>query len=130
VVRVLFTGSRRLDQEDRIARFVSVVVEGLAQRYGSGLVIVHGNARGLDRMVDGIARGMGITVDPFQADWDGRGKIAGPERNQRMLDAGVDLVVAVKPAFNWKLDRGGTEDMVRRAHDAGVMVYVVEPFLP
>jgi hypothetical protein len=43
-----------------------------------------------------------------------------------MLDSGVDLVLAFKHPFNWALDRGGTEDMVRRAKRAGVPTFVIE----
>jgi hypothetical protein len=40
---------------------------------------------------------------------------AGTDRNQKMLEAGADLVIAFP-------DGRGTADMVRRAHRAGIPV--------
>lgn len=63
----------------------------------------------------------------FPADWNRYGKAAGLKRNQQMLDEGKpDVVFAFKQRFNWKMDKGGTEDMVRRANLAGVPTYVIE----
>ena len=133
--RIIICGSRPpknlprsqvLEREARLWTWMSVVIRGLRETYGHPLVIVHGAARGVDQMAEGVCRSLGITTDPFPADWDGRGRIAGFERNQRMLDSGAIGVVAFKHPFNWALDRGGTEDMVRRAKAASVPTYVIE----
>jgi hypothetical protein len=51
---------------------------------------------------------------------------AGPRRNQRMIDRHKpDLVLAFKNGFNWKLNKGGTEDMVSRAIAAEIDYYVI-----
>ena len=60
-------------------------------------MLIHGNARGADRMADAWAWCRGVPREPYevpQGEWDELGKKAGPLRNQRMLDEGKpDLVV-------------------------------------
>ena len=85
-------------------------------------VVIHGNARGADRIADDWACRRGVPTEAYglpQGEWDGLGKKTGPLRNQRMLDEGKpDLVVAFPGG-------GGTKDMVRRAVKAGVAVHEV-----
>jgi hypothetical protein len=123
--RVIVCGGRE-PLGDVSVMLVRVILKGLAETFRRQLVVVDGGARGVDRMVDGMARSLGLRVETFPADWDGRGRIAGFERNQRMLDSGAELVIAIKHPFNWKLDKGGTEDMVKRATRAGVPTFVIE----
>lgn len=74
----------------------------------------------------------GLWLETYEADWANRPRyLAGPERNQRMLDEGADHVIAM---FAWgrsygATDRGGTNDMVRRAVKAGVPVDIYEAAL-
>lgn len=88
-------------------------------------VLVHGGARGADNLADAAGRSLGMTVEAFPADWKGKGRAAGPLRNKQMLDSGVDTVVAFKDGFDFTLQRGGTEHMVRIARDAGVACRVL-----
>jgi hypothetical protein len=53
------------------------------------------------------------------ADWNTHGRAAGPIRNQRMLDEVKPELVVAFPGGR------GTADMVRRAREAGVNVYLV-----
>ena len=63
-------------------------------------VIVHGNAFGADNMSGEFARGMGIRVRSYPANWNEHGKSAGPIRNEEMFraehrdDEPIDVVVA------------------------------------
>ena len=61
-------------------------------------VLIHGNARGADRMADDWASCRGVPREPYevpQGEWDELGKKAGALRNQRMLNEGKsDLIVA------------------------------------
>lgn len=122
--RVIICGGRDDDQCSSMCR---VLLIGLAERYRDNLVVVTGAARGVDSMADATARSLGIKTEEFPAGWTTHGRAAGHIRNQAMLEAGARLVIAFKENFNWALDRGGTEDMVRRAKAAGVPVYVVQP---
>lgn len=80
----------------------------------------------LDEILDdGEDLADGLRLETYMADWANRPRYAaGPERNQRMLDAGADHVIALfahgrvyGPGI-----RGGTNDMIRRAVAADVPV--------
>jgi hypothetical protein len=122
-IRALLCGSRDWDKPVPI----DVIVGGLARVYGPEKVtIIEGQARGADLMAAGAAMRHGVDHEPFPADWKGHGKAAGPIRNRLMLTEGKpDVVFAFKDDFDWTLERGGTENMVRIAKEAGVPVYVV-----
>jgi hypothetical protein len=83
-------------------------------------VLIHGGARGVDTMAANFAIGCGLKLEEFKADWERHGKAAGPLRNQEMLDAGPDLVVAFPGGR-------GTADMVRRAKSVNVPVIELLP---
>lgn len=82
-------------------------------------IIVHGGARGADALAEKEAQGLGLTTEVYPADWENDGRAAGPIRNQRMLDTGIDLVIAFAGG-------NGTADMVRRARKAGVEVKEID----
>jgi hypothetical protein len=82
-------------------------------------LIIHGAASGADSFAQCWADSRKIVALPFKAEWETKGKAAGPLRNQRMLDEGKpDLVVAFPGGR-------GTADMVRRARAAGIRVVEV-----
>jgi hypothetical protein len=120
-VRVIICGGR----DDHFYGFGPLVIDSLGRWYGQQLVIVHGAARGVDEEAGAYARSLGLKVEEFPAGWEKHGRAAGHIRNQAMLESGADAVIAFKRNFNWALDRGGTEDMVRRAKEAGVPAWVV-----
>lgn len=114
---VLVCGSRYLVGEHRIPimRRLGALVPGLR-------LVIHGAAPGADSFAAWWAKGAGVPVRAFPADWKTHGPRAGPERNQQMLDEGEpDLVLAFHT--DPKLGRG-TADMVRRARAAGVPVEI------
>lgn len=79
--------------------------------------VVHGLCpTGADAMAADWAASRGIPCTGFMAEWGAVGRRAGPLRNQRMLDYGVDGVIAFPGG-------AGTADMVRRAKSAGVTVW-------
>lgn len=85
-----------------------------------GLVIVHGGARGADRLAGAWAHDRGVTEEIHPADWAAHGRAAGPIRNAEMLASGVDLVLA----FRSPGESRGTDHMVSIARKAGVGVEV------
>jgi hypothetical protein len=101
------------------------------------LTVLEGGARGADRIAGQWAaprRMHGVAWVRFDARWDdyplGQRWRAGHDRNQDMLDyllatTGEKMVLAFKSDFDWTLAKGGTEDMVRRAKEAGVRGVVV-----
>jgi hypothetical protein len=66
---------------------------------------------------------LGVTVEPHLADWKGLGNIAGPRRNQEMVQAGADLWVALHRSIETSKV---TRDCVREALAAGIPVWLIE----
>jgi hypothetical protein len=94
-------------------------LDAVMRETGVGLLI-HGGAKGADTFAEMWAREHAVPYLAFPAQWHIRGRAAGPERNQRMLDVGKpDRVLA----FHRDLENAkGTGDMVRRARAAGIEV--------
>jgi hypothetical protein len=110
-MRVLVCGGRDYNN-------AKSVFEGLdmLHSYRTISAIIHGAARGADRLAGEWARTRNILTTEFPADWDHHGRSAGPIRNQRMLDEGLPDLVAAFPGG------AGTEDMITRARAAGIKV--------
>ncbi len=122
-MRVLVCGSRTYNNDWPLAAALDWL------RKAPTLTVIHGAARGADRQFGDLAAIRGAEVLDYPADWDKHGKAAGFIRNQRMLDEGKpELVVAFidKPLAESK----GTADMVCRAKQAGIPVYVIETITP
>jgi hypothetical protein len=77
--------------------------------------VLHGDARGADRMAAASAIQLGYDVVAFPADWETHGKRAGILRNLQMLDERPDLVVAFG-------DGRGTSHTVGEAEKRGIPV--------
>ena len=114
--RVLVTGSREYRGNEVLREFSL-----LAMEHGrENLVIVHGAHRsGADALARLAARALGIREEPHPADWKRWNKKAGPIRNQEMVDAGADVVLAF---FATLAQNRGTWDCVTRAEIAGIPV--------
>src|ERR1700677_2668197 len=85
--------------------------------------VIHGGARGADKMGGKWFTDRHIPERVFKANWELHGKAAGPIRNQQMLDEGKpDLVIAF-PGGN------GTRDMIQRAKKAGIRVIEINESL-
>jgi hypothetical protein len=85
------------------------------------LTIIHGDARGADRLAGEWARERGVPVRAFPADWNQHGKNAGPIRNAQMIREGQPDAVVAFPGGR------GTDDMVRQASRAGITVLRITP---
>lgn len=83
--------------------------------------ILHGAARGADTLAGEWARANRIPCRPMPADWPRFGRMAGPVRNQQMLDEhpGHVLLVVAFPGGR------GTLDMMTKARAAGIPVLQV-----
>jgi len=84
-----------------------------------GTVVMHGGARGADRMAATIAAGLGLQVEEYPADWKGLGRSAGITRNLAMLAEQPDLVLAF-----WRDESTGTGHTVGVALRRGITVEV------
>lgn len=113
--RVIFSGSRDWKHE-------TSVVEALVNLDPDEWIVVHGAAKGLDKLADEYARAMGFEVESYPAKWAEYGNAAGPIRNRLMLSReNVQLVIAFPMPQSV-----GTVDMIEIAEAADVPVVVME----
>lgn len=120
-MKVLVCGGRDYNDYDRVRS----VLDSVCDEFGlwdegtflpEDITIIHGGARGADRLADEWAMANWVPIEEYKAEWDKYGKSAGHRRNQEMLDkAKPDLVIAFPGGR-------GTADMVRRAKEAGIEV--------
>lgn len=82
-----------------------------------GTTVMHGGARGPDRLAGAYAESLGFEVEEYRADWKGLGKRAGIIRNLDMLDAGPELVIAF-----WDGESAGTKHTITEARKRGIPV--------
>lgn len=136
--RILVTGSRSWDDSQLLADTLLDTWHDATQLGYDSIVVIHGGADGADTLADLWARGNGLEVETHPADWDhcgpdcppghrktsSRGEYcptAGPRRNQRMVAAGADLVLAFP-----KGRAAGTRDCMRRAQQASLTVRTID----
>jgi hypothetical protein len=109
---VAVVGSRDFADLGRVRRFIGSLP--------SGVVVLSGGARGVDRCAIDTARARGLRCLEYFADWDRDGlHFAGRIRNQRVAER-CDRMVAF-----WNGRSTGTQDAFTRALDLGrhVVVY-------
>ena len=82
--------------------------------------VLHGAARGADRLAGEAATSLGLWVEEHPADWERYGKRAGYIRNAEMLDRGPDLVLAF-----WDGESKGTLHTMKEAQRRGIPVEVI-----
>ena len=111
---VLVCGGRTYDD--------NIKLSAILDAYGPQIsLLIHGGARGADKLAGEWAERHGVPVRVFPANWDQQHSSAGPIRNQQMLDQGKPDMVIAFPG-----DRG-TADMVKRAKIARIKVREVDP---
>jgi len=87
-----------------------------------GSTVVHGGARGADRLAGEIARTLGFEVHEMPAHWfrnETFNRRAGLERNIAMLETKPDLVIAF-----WKDGSTGTAHTIEQATRRGIALEV------
>lgn len=133
-MRVIVTGSR--DWTDRQA--VHDALNEVYRTYGP-VVLVHGDcSTGADAMAhewyEFARRLVPVNEERFRAAWEARGKAAGPERNERMVKAGAQLLLAFTGPCTREHctqpqphDSHGTASCVELAREAGVEIKEFRP---
>ena len=142
-LRILVTGGRDYADAARVEAELAAAVEA---RLGPGadpgtVVLVHGDASGLDRLAAVAGKRLGFQVEPHPADWAGPCRptcpappttshrrqrrdgtdwcpAAGVYRNAEMVELGADLAI-VFPGGR------GTADCARRIRPAGIEIHEV-----
>ncbi len=113
-MRILVCGSRDFEP-------VSKIVTRVAQ-LPTDTTVIHGDARGADRIAANVADSLGLGVEAYPADWKRHGRRAGIERNLLMLDgADPDRVLAF-----WDGKSRGTAHTIREAQRRGIPVEIVQ----
>lgn len=134
-MRVIVTGDRNWYAPE----LAEEVLNRLLARYGSGLVIVHGGATGIDRSFAEACGDLGVEQEAHPARWeeldhpdaliryDKRNRPynanAGPVRNAEIVATGAEMCLAFHRAIGASK---GTKDCVRRAIGAGIPTYLVD----
>lgn len=78
-------------------------------------MVIQGGSTGADELARKLAHISGIPHKTYRADWDEYEKAAGPIRNEKMLNAHPDAIVAMPGGR-------GTADCVRRSRRKGMAV--------
>lgn len=109
-MRIIVTGSRRWSSLQAAFPVLQYLFDALEPT-----AIVQGGAAGVDLAAKIAAFELNLPCETYPANWEELGNKAGPFRNQRMVDAGADLVIGF-PAQ----DSRGTWDCLNRAKKAGI----------
>lgn len=115
-MKVLITGGRDFDD-------IVLLTETLNRLHTdlSFTCLIHGAAKGADRLAGQWAQDNGVEEIACPADWKRHGRGAGPARNKQMLEVHKpDLVVAFPGGK-------GTSHMVGLAQKAGTRVVFATP---
>lgn len=117
-MRVLIAGATAWDNADAIRRELSELPPEA--------VVVHGDSPGADALAGEVARELQLRVEPFaksSEDYRRYRRGAWKALNERMLAAGIELVLAFHPAVE---KSKGTKHLVGLATAAGVPVRIIE----
>jgi hypothetical protein len=117
-MKALVTGGRDFADAEYVAKVLDSIHDKEPFRE-----VIHGDARGLDRIAGAWATMNGINVRAMPADWARHGRAAGPQRNARMLLQKPDVLIAFPGGK-------GTADMVQKATLAGVRVVFATDVVP
>ena len=115
-MKILFCGARDYKRGDVVRRVMLL----LLKKY-KDYVVIHGDAKGADRLAGFYGKEFDLEVQVFPANWEKHGKSAGPIRNRQMLDQNPDMVVAFHPFIR---NSKGTKDCVMEARRRGIEVRI------
>jgi YspA, cpYpsA-related SLOG family len=111
-MRVLICGDRNWTDRRRIGWYLKTLP--------IGSVVIHGNAPGVDRIADELARELGLEVIAYPAQWWRYGRAAAPLRNKQMIDEGrPDKVAYAHDELDASIE---TKMMLSQARNAGIPV--------
>ncbi|HEY7424602.1 MAG TPA: SLOG family protein [Gemmataceae bacterium] len=116
-MRVIVTGSTTWIDAEAIRRELS--------KLPPESTVVHGDSPGVDALAGQVARKLGLVVEAFAKQTDdyrhyGRG--AWKRLNERMLESGVDLVLAFHPEWGEPGKARGSGHLAKIAEKHGVEV--------
>jgi hypothetical protein len=118
-MKVLVCGSREWDNPHIIWDALSALREFYPD---DDIELIHGDARGADKIAGNAAKALGMSVTPVPAEWEKFGKVAGPMRNKEMLGMNPDTVLA----FRCDGKSPGTDHMVKLAVRSKIPVRIID----
>lgn len=117
---IIVCGGRNFGSRERVFKYL----DSIHAKNPIGTLVHGGCSTGADQFADAWAKTRGVYVKVYVADWQGEGRAAGPNRNERMArDSGAELLVAFSGGR-------GTIDMIRRATNHGMRVRFVDGWCP
>lgn len=121
VTYILVTGDRDWPEKDysRILAYFTKAAET------GPFVLIEGECRGADLQARRAAEALKMPVIPMPADWEKKGKSAGPIRNRAMIDLLIGMRDAGHPAimvyFHDRLETSrGTKNAISQAAKLGI----------
>ncbi|KIA73445.1 hypothetical protein ANMWB30_23720 [Arthrobacter sp. MWB30] len=141
--RILVTGSREWRDEATVEQALdgALALLGTVLTEEAGMTLVHGDARGLDRLAAAAAAGRGWQVEGYPAQWGTHTSacpawhvspapkpscaMAGHRRNHEMIALGADLVIAFPMGTESSGQSRGTWGCTHTAIKAGLPTLVV-----
>lgn len=119
-IRLCVAGSRKITDQTFVFSEIQKMIETLDKENPSEIIIVEGEAPGVDRLAKDYAKLSGFKYRPMPADWDRYPKMAGFIRNQFQAMYSTHLLALIAE------DSPGTKDMINRAAKESLMVKIVE----
>jgi hypothetical protein len=115
---ILVTGAREWTNRE-------LILDTLKDYSGNDVILIHGACSGVDQTAGSVAVELSFVVETYPAEWSKYGKVAGPVRNQQMVNRllehqkGGRKIVAF--AFHNCIDESkGTKNCVNLLKKAGV----------
>ena len=113
-MKLIVAGCRTITDEAVVAE----AIERWVADHGEPTEVVHGDAKGVDRLAGQWAHRNKVPGVKFPADWNRFGRRAGPVRNSLMAGY-ADALLAI-----WDGKSRGTANMIRQAKERGLVVEV------
>ncbi len=118
-MRVLVCGGRDYKDKDLLFNTLNDIHVKEITKAAGIVTIIHGGAKGADKLSGEWAKSLGVSIEEYQADWEQHGRAAGIVRNKQMLDEGKPDIIIAFPGGK------GTANMVNQATKAEVKVIVI-----
>lgn len=115
-MKTIIAGSRHISDPEILKKALKAIDWNITE-------VVCGMAYGVDRLGHDWAVENGIPVAEFPSDWKRHGRIAGFLRNQDMAEYSQALLAV------WDGESRGTKDMIKRAREHGLKVFIYIPNL-
>jgi len=110
-MKTIIAGSRKIDN-------INYLYKAIQESNFNITEVVSGDCKGVDQLGIKYANVHKLKISCFPADWDKHQKAAGPLRNTQMANY-ADALIAI-----WDGYSVGTIDMIRKARQRGLEVYV------